>query len=72
MGLSIDSTDVKAIAGIGLVIAGLLIVGAGIWRADIALITLGAGLLGAPGVAAAGLIKDVPAVPTETPEKEAM
>lgn len=51
MGPSISASDVKTITGIALVVAGLLVVVAGVWRADVSLITLGAGLLGAPGIA---------------------
>lgn len=62
MPLSIDTTDVKVLGSIAVIIAGLLVVIAGVWRGDVALITLGAGLLGAPGVAAA--------VTTQPPQKE--
>lgn len=65
MGLSIDGTDVKAIAGIGLVIAGLVLVIGGVWKGDVTLVTLGAGLLGAPGIAAASKIKDDPTTTEE-------
>lgn len=53
MPLSLSSSDVKVIAGIAVVIAGLAVVIAGIFTKDVSIITLGAGLLGAPGVVSA-------------------
>lgn len=53
MPLSIDMTDVKVLGGVALVIAGLLVIVFGLWRQDVAMLTFGAGLLGAPGVVSA-------------------
>ena len=51
MPLSLNSSDVKTISGIAAVVAGMIIIAAGIYREDTALITFGAGLIGAPGIA---------------------
>lgn len=53
MSLSLNEHDVRVIAGIASVIAGLLVVIAGIFAQDVAIMTFGAGLMGAPGVASA-------------------
>ena len=64
MPLSLTNKDVKVIAGVASVIAGLLIVVAGIFARDIAIMTFGAGLLGAPGVVSAAYAQNQ-SMPTE-------
>lgn len=53
MPLSIDGADVKIIAGVATVIAGLAVIVGGLFMQSIPVITIGAGLLGAPGVVTA-------------------
>lgn len=50
MPLSIDGADVKVIAGVATVVAGLLVIVGGLFMQSIPMVTVGAGLLGAPGV----------------------
>ena len=58
MALSIDGNDVKVIGSIVAILAGFIIIVAGAWRADIALVTAGAGLLGAPGIVSAAATRN--------------